>query len=121
MSTSIPKQNGSGSRNGMATGSSNGSGNGSNGIATGNGSANGSAPPSKSGGLACLNCRPKKIKCQREGESCKRCLRLKLTCLVPDGDERRRYVDIFCLVVFAMERERMERFHLSEISSFRAI
>ena len=39
--------------------------------------------------LACLNCRPKKIKCLREGDSCRRCKKLNIKCIVPEGDERR--------------------------------
>ncbi|KAI9878381.1 MAG: hypothetical protein M1830_001051 [Pleopsidium flavum] len=46
--------------------------------------------PQKQPTLACLNCRPKKIKCQWESNACKRCTRLGLNCVVPEGDERRR-------------------------------
>ncbi|KAK4957844.1 hypothetical protein LTR66_013206 [Elasticomyces elasticus] len=49
-----------------------------------------SQPSSSKSTLACLNCRPKKIRCQRENDTCRRCVKLKLQCVVPDGDERRR-------------------------------
>ncbi|KAK4995811.1 hypothetical protein LTR66_004440 [Elasticomyces elasticus] len=39
--------------------------------------------------LACLSCRPRKIKCERVRGSCERCRTLKIQCRVPDRDERR--------------------------------
>ena len=39
--------------------------------------------------LACLNCRPKKVKCQLVNSSCRRCIKLGLECFVPKEDERR--------------------------------
>ncbi|KAL2354244.1 fungal-specific transcription factor domain-containing protein [Cryomyces antarcticus] len=49
-----------------------------------------SQPSNSKSTLACLICRPKKIRCQRENDTCRRCVKLKLQCVVPDGDERRR-------------------------------
>ncbi|OAP57138.1 hypothetical protein AYL99_07875 [Fonsecaea erecta] len=39
--------------------------------------------------LACLNCRPRKIKCERVGGTCERCRTLDIPCRLPDRDERR--------------------------------
>ncbi|OAG40008.1 hypothetical protein AYO21_05689 [Fonsecaea monophora] len=39
--------------------------------------------------LACLNCRPRKIKCERIGGTCERCRTLDIPCRLPDRDERR--------------------------------
>ncbi|KIX92802.1 uncharacterized protein Z520_11465 [Fonsecaea multimorphosa CBS 102226] len=39
--------------------------------------------------LACLNCRPRKIKCERVGGTCERCRTLDIPCRLPERDERR--------------------------------
>ncbi|KAI1613487.1 fungal-specific transcription factor domain-containing protein [Exophiala viscosa] len=39
--------------------------------------------------LACLSCRPRKIKCERVDGVCERCRSLEIPCTLPDRDERR--------------------------------
>ncbi|KAK5281706.1 hypothetical protein LTR40_004427 [Exophiala xenobiotica] len=39
--------------------------------------------------LACLSCRPRKIKCERVDGVCERCRTLEIPCTLPDRDERR--------------------------------
>ncbi|KAK5024924.1 hypothetical protein LTS07_008302 [Exophiala sideris] len=39
--------------------------------------------------LACLSCRPRKIKCERVDGICERCRSLEIPCTLPDRDERR--------------------------------
>ncbi|KAK5172164.1 uncharacterized protein LTR77_003802 [Saxophila tyrrhenica] len=43
----------------------------------------------KPASLACLNCRPRKIKCLRNDGACERCLALNLECRIPERDERK--------------------------------
>ncbi|KAI9811856.1 MAG: hypothetical protein M1827_005207 [Pycnora praestabilis] len=80
--------NGNENGDGSGSGSGNGSVNGNS-----NGKAKKAASPRNNNGkplLACLNCRPRKVKCQLEADGCRRCTKLGLQCVVPEGDERRR-------------------------------
>lgn len=75
----------------------------------------------KPASLACLNCRPRKIKCLRIDGACERCRLLKLPCRVPDRDERKvRYSKEYIESLeseIAELRATVKRFQLNETTT----